>query len=281
MISNASLSPWKANCHEILADAQSISATVHLECCLVWCGEPTCMTVDGVVREVNGREARLIVLSMTLQPYNPKAEINQGKFYLSVKRHITQDMTARVGVYGTANVLETVIGPGDVLVCLSLRFSRNISIRQLRNSKRILWCGEYSRMASVLLAHNRPATCNELRNLLGEAPPTTQIQDVSEGGACVCIPEELALLSFTLDTTYLFFLQPSIEPAEQPPYVFFAKRVGFGKAPEAGNIAIRLRFLDELDWSVRRTRLTWLNVKGGSSRLRQCLTKYVDTSQDQ
>lgn len=278
---DASSSPWNASCHEALADAQNIGANVHLECCLVWCDEPTCMKVEGVVREVNGREARLMVQYMALQTFNPKAETNQGKFYFSVKRRIAEDMTSRVGVYGTASILETVTGANGEMVYLSLRFSRNITIRQLRNGKRIPWRDEYNRMASVLLAHERPSTCNELRNLLGEAPPTTHILDISEGGACVCIPEELALLSFTLDATYLFFLQLNREPASQPPYVFFAKRAGFGKAPEAGSIAMRLRFQDELDWNARHARLRWINVKGGSARLRQSLAKYTDISQDE
>ena len=278
---DASTSHWKASCHEALSDAQNTGANVHLECCLVWCDEPTCMTIEGLVHEVNGRESRFMVRSMALQTFNPRAEVNQGKYYFSLKRPVEDDIVARVGIYGTAQVLETVVGPKGELVYLVLRFSRNITIRQLRNGKRIPWRDEYSRTASVLMAHQRPATCTELRNMLAEAPSATRILDVSEGGACVCIPEELAMLSFTLEATYLFFLQLSQDPDTLPPYVFFAKRAGFGKAPESGSIAIRLRFLDELDWNVRRTHLRWINVKGGSIRLRKSLAQYMDLSQDQ
>ncbi|HZF62768.1 MAG TPA: hypothetical protein VEZ52_14265 [Desulfovibrio sp.] len=285
MNSDASFCLWNSSCHEALADAQNTGANVHLECCLIWCGETACISVEGLVREVNGREAQLVVRSMTMQAQNPKTVVNQGKFYFSVKRHIAQDMAARLGVYGSAQILETAVGPNGEMLYLSLRFSRHVTVRQLRSSKRIPWRAEYSRMSSVLLAPERPDTTNDLRIMLGEysrvPPPATRIMDVSEGGACVCMPEELAIPSFTSDATYLFFLQPSVVPVTAPPYVFLAKRAGFGKAPDAQGIPVRLRFQEELDWSARRARLRWLNVKGGSPRLRQCLTKYADASKDQ
>ena len=285
MNSDASFCLWNSSCHEALADAQNTGANVHLECCLIWCGETACISVEGIVCDVNGREARLVVRSMNMQTQNPRAMVNQGKFYFSVKRHIAQDTTARLGVYGTAQILETAVGPSGEMLYLSLRFSRHVTVRQLRSSKRIPWRAEYSRMSSVLLAPERPDTTNDLRIMLGEysrvPPPATRIMDVSEGGACVCMPEELAMPSFTSDATYLFFLQPSVVPVTAPPYVFLAKRAGFGKAPDAQGIPVRLRFQEELDWSARRARLRWLNVKGGSPRLRQCLTKYNDASKDQ
>lgn len=111
MNSDASFCLWNSSCHEALADAQNTGANVHLECCLIWCGETACISVEGLVREVNGREAQLVVRSMTMQTQNHKAVVNQGKFYFSVKRHIAQDTTARLGVYGTAQILETAVGP--------------------------------------------------------------------------------------------------------------------------------------------------------------------------
>lgn len=285
MNSDASFCLWNSSCHEALADAQHTGANVHLECCLIWCGKPACISVEGLVREVNGREAQLLVRSMSMQTQNPKAVVNQGKFYFSVKRHVAQGMSARLGVYGSAQILESAVGPNGEMLYLSLRFSRHVTVRQLRSSKRIPWRAEYSRMSSVLLAPERPDTTNDLRIMLGayrQVPlPATRILDVSEGGACVCMPEELATPSFTSDATYLFFLQPSVVPVTAPPYVFLAKRAGLGKAPDAQGIAVRLRFQEELDWSARRARLRWLNVKGGSPSLRQCLTKYTDASNDQ
>lgn len=66
---DASTSHWKASCHDALADAQDTGANVHLECCLVWCDEPTCMTIEGLVHKVNGRESRFMVRSMALQTF--------------------------------------------------------------------------------------------------------------------------------------------------------------------------------------------------------------------
>ena len=284
MSSDASFCLWNSNCHELLLSAQDNGANIHLDCCFVWRDEPACMKLEGLLREVNGREAQFFVRSMTMQVQNPKAEVGNGTFYFSVKRPIAEDAVVRVGVYGTASIHETVVGPGGELVYLSMRFSRHVTVRQLRNGKRIPWCDEYNRMSSVLLAPERPDTCNDLRTILGaysnETAPHTRIIDVSEGGACVCMPEELAMPSFGGDATYLFFLHPSILPATVPPYVFLAKRAGFGKTVESDGVAVRLRFQEELDWNARRTRLRWINVKGGSARLRQCLLHYSDQVQD-
>lgn len=284
MSADASFCLWNSNCHELLQAAQDSGANIHLECCFVFNDEPACMKLEGLLREVAGREAQFFVRNMTIGPVNPKAEVGNGTFYFSVKRQIAEDTIARVGVHGTASIHETVVGPSGELVYLSMRFSRHVTVRQLRSGKRIPWCNEYNRMSSVLLAPERPDTCNDLRSLLGayskENAPHTRIIDISEGGACICMPEELAMPSFGGDATYLFFLHPSILPATVPPYVFLAKRAGFGKTVESEGIAVRLRFQEELDWNARRTRLHWLNVRGGSARLRQCLLHYPDRVQD-
>lgn len=209
MSSDASFCLWNSSCHELIASAQDSGANIHMTCSLVWQDEPACVKLDGLLREVNGREAQLFVRNMAMQPLNPKADLGSGTYYFSVKRQIAEGVVARVGVYGTGNILETVMGPGGELVYLSLRFSRHVTVRQLRNGKRIPWCDDYNRMSSVLLAPERPATCNDLRTILGayskETAPHTRIIDISEGGACVCMPEELAMPSFGGDATYLFF----------------------------------------------------------------------------
>ena len=284
MSSDASFCLWNSNCHELLLNAQDSGANIHLECGFVWHNEPACMKLEGLLREVNGREAQLFVRSMTMQAPNPKAALGSGTYHFSVKRQIAEDAAVRVGVYGTSSILETVVGPTGELVYLGMRFSRHVTVRQLRNGKRIPWCDEYNRMSSVLLAPERPDTCNDLRTILGayskETAPHTRIIDVSEGGACVCMPEELAMPSFGGDATYLFFLHPSILPATVPPYVFLAKRAGFGKTVDGEGLAVRLRFQEELDWNARRTRLHWINVRSGSPRLRQCLLHYPDQVQN-
>ena len=284
MSSDASFCLWNSNCHELLQSAQDSGANIHMTCSLVWHDEPACIKLEGLLREVNGREAQFFVRSMVMQPPNPKAETGSSTYYYSVKRQVADDTIARVGVYGTGSIHETVVGPSGELVYLGVRFSRHVTVRQLRSGKRIPWCDEYNRMSSVLLAPDRPDTCNDLRTILGsyhkENAPQTRIIDISEGGACVCMPEDLAMPSYGGDATYLFFLQPSILPATVPPYVFLAKRAGFGKTVAGDGIAVRLRFQEELDWQARRTRLHWVNVKGGSPRLRQCLLHYPDRVQD-
>ena len=69
------------------------------------------------------------------------------------------------------------------------------------------------------------------------------------------MPDELAMPSFGGDPTYLLFVHPSVMPTTVPPFVFLAKRAGFGKNVDNNGVAVRLRFQEELDWNARRTRL--------------------------
>ena len=111
MSSDASFYLWNSNCHELLLSAQDSGANIHLDCCCMWQGEPTCMKLEGLLREVNGREAQFFVRGVSLQAQSPKIEVGNGTFYFSINRQIAEDTTARVGVYGTGNILETVVGP--------------------------------------------------------------------------------------------------------------------------------------------------------------------------
>lgn len=284
MASDASFCLWNSSCHELLSCAHEGGVKVHLECCLVWQGEPVCMKLEGQLNEVHGREAQFFVLRTTVHPTPPKLEPGHGAYYFSVKRQIAEDTTLRLGVHGTASIHETVVGPNGELVYLSVRFSRHVEVRQLRGGRRIPWRDEYDRVSSVLLAPERPVTCEDLRIMLGayskNSLPHTHIFDISEGGACVCMPEDLAMPTFTADATYLFFFMPSILPASLPPYVFIAKRAGFGKNYEGDGVPVRLRFQEELDWDAHRIRLRWINIKGGSPRLRKCLLHYPDHLQN-
>ena len=109
MSSDASSYLWNSTCHDLLLTAQDSGANIHLNCCCMWQGEPTCMKLEGLLREVNGREAQFFVRGVSLQAPNPKAEVDSGTFYFSVKRQIAEDTTTRVGVHGTGSILETVV----------------------------------------------------------------------------------------------------------------------------------------------------------------------------
>jgi len=251
-------------------------ANIHVECCLPLGGTLSRVAVEGQLREVNGREAQLDVRTMRIMAPPGKAEDENCNFYFGIRRQITDKATAHLGFYGKAHISSTVMGQGGEVNALRLRFSRNFSVRPLRSCQRIPWRDEYSRAASVQLATERPATCADLRGMLGawHAPGLTHIIDVSEGGACLCMPEEEASPAFASDASYLFLLLPHMQPPDLPPFVFLAKKAGMGKGVCPQGTAVRLRFQEELDWSARRSRLRWVNVKSGSPRLRQCLQLY-------
>ena len=267
---------WNANDHAVLCDAMACGTNIHVECCLPMGGALSRVAVEGQLREVNGREAELAVRAMRIMSPPGKAEDENCTFYFGIRRKITEDTNAHLGFYGKAQIFNTVMGPDGELNGLRLRFARNFSVRPLRACQRIPWRDEYSRAASVQLATERPATCGDLRAMLGawHAPGLTHIIDVSEGGACICMPEEEASPAFATDASYLFLLLPHMLPPELPPFVFLAKKAGMGKGVCPQGIAVRLRFQEELDWSAHRSRLRWINIKGGSPRLRQCLQLY-------
>lgn len=269
---------WNSSYHEVLSDALHSGANIHVECCLALGGALSRVAVEGHLREVNGREAELSVRSIKIMNTSGKAPDDECNFYFGVHRQM-DDEAAHLGFYGKAYILNTVMGPGGELCCLRLRFSRNFSVRRLRTCRRIPWRDEYSRAATVLLATERPITCNDLRGMLGayhnHAPTATRIIDISEGGTCICMPEEQAVPAFATDAAYLFFFMPHMLPPSLPPFVFLAKKAGMGKGVCPQGVAVRLRFQEELDWNAHRSRLRWINVRGGSSRLRNCLRLYT------
>jgi Predicted permeases len=106
---------------------------------------------------------------------------------------------------------------------------------------------------------------------------------IGAGGGFIITPALMAagvkgILAVGTDLFHIFAkaIMPSILPASLPPYVFIAKRAGFGKNYEGEGVPVRLRFQEELDWDAHRVRLHWINIKGGSPRLRKCLSNYPD-----
>lgn len=270
---------WNSNYHAVLSDALNTGANIHLECCLALGGTLSRVAVEGQLREVNGREAELAVRTIKVMHLPTKAEDDDCNFYFGIRRQTEGDAAEHLGFYGKAHILATIMGPSGELSSLRLRFSRNFSVRQLRTCQRIPWSDAYSRAAAVQLVVQRPTTCADLRATFGayhiETPAVTRIIDISEGGTCICMPEEHASPAFATDAIYLFLLIPHLFPPEMPPFVFLAKKAGMGKGTCPQGVAVRLRFQEELDWNARRARLRWINVKGGSLRLRKCLQLYA------
>ena len=277
--SDASFCLWNSGSYEAITEAQKRKATVHLQCWLPVGGELAGTHLEGVLSKVDGREALFAVCSVTACPARNRAVKDSCEFYFCLERSLPSGERTRLGIQGSALVLEIHETPDGGVQSVLLRFPRNCSVRQLRGDKRIPWRDEYSRIAGVAPTPERLSYKEDLRAFLAvhcrNRLDSTRLINISAGGACVCLPEELASSSLSFDTSYLFFLVPSLMPVSAPPFVFLARKMGLGRDVCDAGAAVRLRFQEELDWSGRQAQLKWQNIdRAGSSRLRLCLALY-------
>ena len=271
---------WNAKSRDPLTEAQNSGATVTMTCCLVRKGEPVEMRIEGLLRNVQGREAQLFVTHATPLPGKSKTLDGRFDFTFQIAARSADAQGARMGASGTGLILKTEDDKDGTLRTVDVRFPLNYNVRPLRRNKRYFWKDEFTRLFCVMQLDRPPATREELAALLRsrpEASSSTQLIDISAGGACACLSEDAARPSFSSGVIYLVFLIPSRAAREDSPFVFLARRLGLGREQCPQGISVRLCFTDELSWAHQQQTLKWLPIElDGSSRLRACLEQHYD-----
>ncbi|MBO4300760.1 MAG: hypothetical protein J5861_04065 [Desulfovibrio sp.] len=270
---------WNAKQQDPLVEAQNSGATVTLTCCLLCSGAPVGMRIEGLLRNVQGREGQLVVQTMTLVGGKSRDPDDRFDFSFQISSRNSEDQGIRMGAWGSGLILKTAYGQDGKLRVLNLRFPHNYTVRPLRRSKRYLWKGEFTRLLSVMLVDKAPATREELaallRGLQNGDLSHSQLVDISAGGVCVCLPEDMARPSFSSGSIYIVFFIPSKADEAEFPFVFLARRLGLGVEPCGKGTAVRLCFTDELNWAHHHRTLKWMPVElDGSSRLSGILSQY-------
>ncbi|MDD4702240.1 MAG: hypothetical protein PHI96_08470 [Desulfovibrio sp.] len=277
---------WNSNNSEAFACAMRQRVSVRIRSCLLHEGRLTDMVLHGKFRSVEGREVLFIVRHKEIVPGKSKAEENSCEFFFCLEKESSSGKI-RLGYQGPGLILEVGYSEKNELRNLRLRLSNNCSVRQMRRDKRVPWSPERSRLAGVVPLEVMPTTRTDLRDLLARHYKASHsgplpLVNISAGGVCACIPEELAKLSGSGSIPFLFFIVPSMAQPTEPPYIFISKKMGLCRNMyEEGTAALRLLFTEELNWDSPGPNLKWVDIlASGSSRLRACLEGYDDAEDE-
>ena len=276
---------WNSNTTEAFANAMRQRVSVRVRSCLLHEGNLTDMVLHGKFRSVEGREVQFIVRHKEVIPGKSKALENTCEFFFCLEEESSSGKV-RMGYQGPGIVLEVGQNEKNELRNLRLRLAKDCSVRQMRRDKRVPWSTDRSRLAGVVPLEDAPATRTDLRGLLAQYynsshPNPLPLVNISAGGVCACIPEELAKLSRTSNFSYLFFIVPNKAPAAAQPYIFLSKKMGLCRNLCDEGTALRLLFTEELNWDSPGPNLKWNDIlASGSSRLRTCLEEYYDNEDE-
>ncbi len=281
MISINSFSLWNSDLAEAFTNAMLHRVNVRVRCCILHEGKPVDALLQGKFRKVEGREVQFVVRHTEIMQGKSKSQENTCEYFFCLEEN-TPSGRVRLGYQGPGLVLEVTRNEKNELRNLFLRLANTCSTRQMRRDRRVPWSKERSRLAGVMPLEEVPATRADLRDLLTNYYTSTQanplpLVNLSAGGACACVTEEIAQFSRSGNIFYLFFIVPSKAPASAPPHIFLSKKMGISRNACEEGTGLRLLFAEELNWESPGQALQWNDiVASGSDRLRACLDDYPE-----
>ena len=285
MISINSFSLWNSDLAEAFTNAMRQRVNVRVRCCILHEGKPADVLLHGRFRKVEGREVHFVVRHKEITQGKCKSEENTCEYFFCLEEE-TSSGRIRLGYQGAGLVLEVSYNEKNELRNLFLRLTNTCSTRKMRRDRRVSWSKERSRLAGVMPLEEVPATRAELRDLLtlyynsGQPNPLPLI-NLSAGGACACVSEEIAQYSRSGNIFYLFFIVPSKAPASAPPHIFLSKKMGISRNVCEKGAGLRLLFAEELNWEFPGPALQWNDIlASGSDRLRASLDEYPDDDEE-
>lgn len=281
MTSANSFSLWNSDITEAFTNAMLHRVNVRVRCCILHEGKPVDALLQGKFRKVEGREVQFVVRHTEIMQGKSKSQENTCEYFFCLEEN-TPSGRVRLGYQGPGLVLEVTRNEKNELRNLFLRLANTCSTRQMRRDRRVPWSKERSRLAGVMPLEEVPATRADLRDLLTNYYTSTQanplpLVNLSAGGACACVTEEIAQFSRSGNIFYLFFIVPSKAPASAPPHIFLSKKMGISRNACEEGTGLRLLFAEELNWESPGQALQWNDiVASGSDRLRACLDDYPE-----
>ncbi len=145
----------------------------------------------------------------------------------------------------------------------------------MRKDKRLNWKDEYTNLLGLLVVSDPPANRQALRAEIKAYYKThserrPNLINLSAGGACLSVDADLARRALMAHELYLFFLAPAFAGQGEPPHIFMGKKVGTYRDAHERTLALRMRFIYELDWDKSQFALHWADIEfSGSERLRR------------
>lgn len=233
------------------------------------------MALKGRFFDVTGSTVIFAVLEQKILPGKGKEEERSCNFSFRLEQAMPSGDSEKIGFYGRGSILEAEKNADGTPRRLMLRLSRQYVTRKLRRDKRVLWDAANTGLLGLMVVTALPGSLTELRARLkayfknATAPQLADLVNISAGGACLCVEEELAKKALMADELYMFFLLPKSAAPGDPPYILMGKKAGLCREACAVGAALRMRFLYELEWGKSHTTLHWADIgNSGSPRLR-------------
>lgn len=266
---------WSSSSFEAFKEAQRREVPFHVTCSLWRSGKAVDMDLRGKLLSVSGSEALFEVQERKLLPGKSKGEKSDCEFSFSLEQSTPSGVNELLGFQGRGRVLSMEKNIQGEPQLLSLRLARWCAVRRLRRDRRVTSEEWEIRLMGVVVVSPPPVTRKELGNILAayyQAQPLISLVNISAGGTCLCLPDELASQTFTGNAFYLFFLVPEYAAPGEKPHIFLARKLGQCREVCEQGSAVRLRFLQELDWDASPAALKWIDIEcTGSTRLRLCI----------
>lgn len=268
---------WGSSSFEAFREAQRREVPFHVTCSLWRSGKAVDMSLRGKLLSVSGSEALFEVQERKVLPGRSKGEESECEFSFSLEQNAPTGVSELLGFLGRGRVLGMEKNIQGEPQLLSLRLARWCAVRRLRRDRRVTPKEWKFRLAGVTVVSPPPANRKELSDILGayyqaQPQPLFSMVNISAGGTCLCLSDELAAQTFTGNAFYLFLLVPDTAAPGEKPHIFLSRKLGQCREVCERGSAVRLRFLQELDWEASSTTLKWIDIEcTGSTRLRMCI----------
>ena len=250
-------------------------AKIRVRSCIKFGGYYYVVDMVGELSEINGMNAIFNVhqSKVLLDPVNKND--NHADFSFSLIGIHYGEKFGNIKICGRAFVNEVVNDVKGNVIQLKLKFTSQYTIRPLRSSKRYTLNSNINHYFKIVLPPEIPKTKAGLVHLLRETSEyitdQARIINLSRGGACICLPEDLARPLLSAGTMYVvFFASESVGTADNT-YLFCAKRLGLGNANCPSGVPVRMEFDLELD----NQKFSWRDIhENGSVRLQKFLESH-------
>ncbi|WP_298032589.1 SCAN domain-containing protein 2 [uncultured Desulfovibrio sp.] len=277
---------WRPSSFKAFQEVRRRGACFKLGCQMRLAGAATDVAFTGRIVDVAGGVAQFKIDKCEPLPGKNKPVAPACEFFFSLTRDTSSGAVEKMGYSGRGTILETHMDKDGAPRKMVLRISRKYLARRLRKDRRVNWKPEHTNLLGLLVVSDLPASRQTLSAEIkayykthADARPT--LINISAGGACLCVKGELAHKALMAHELYFFFFSPSFAGQGEPPHVCMGKKVGTYRDHEQG-LALRMRFLYELDWDRSQSDLHWTDIEiSGSERLRRMIRDMPGADQEQ
>lgn len=247
-------------------------------------GESRMCSMEGTIVENEGNMARFLIHPRYLPSISHDREQALPALLpveLNVITSVIVGTVAHQILFRAAGALLTVdYGPDDKPSHFIFRVDDNLSFRRGRRHQRHAW-KEHMR-ANLRLGNvpARPDTLYDLRQHLEHSLSgedfRPQIVNISQGGICLTVPRAFAEQPGISPDGFLFVYTTASASEHKRPRIFLCRQAGVRPdLCDAETVALRLQFMQELDWSKSTEMLVWKDVsKTGSATINEFFRQF-------